>query len=986
MKGLTLEKIHVCQILLLKHLTDFIVITETWQRQNYVLYAPLVVAKSTHTPNNRTGGLVILTRLGLKDEFHILDVTTHSITFRYKNYDFHALYLPPSMPWETCRQFLPKTKVSVLLGDINCNISRRQKNTLLTNRRDEFLAICTKYQLEWKTASPEFRNDHVLSQPHIQPEIDIRPPIHPKTDHTLIHIILPNRAPPPPSTTNTAQTIRYNLKYLDNPHTSQSLQYIFSVLWNDNQPLFHNLQQHILSQTDPHTTQPLIDTFYNIYTSLLNTCCETILGTYIVQEQTQAIDHSIDFLRNSTAHHHAVRLFKRSQRGKQKSMASDNPPLSPLADATTFYERLYNPNTTQQLQSRYYHRQSPRSFSNVLLDICSISNIRKQILKYPSSKSFGLDILHIRIFKALSPSTPFMESLHMLFQLCLSTTLTPTHWNTSQITPIPKKSTSFTPSTSRPISLTPCLRRVFESLILQFIYSDKALNEFSPYQAGFRPGYNTITQLWLTQASVYHPTDPRSIHIFLDLEKAYDRVPIPRLLDKLKLRNTPTPLIQIVDSLFSQCYSQLIVNAAIGPTFRRSVGLFQGSILSPWLFNVYIDDLATKIARIDPNPTIPPLLLFADDIKLQPSTINIAHRMLAITTTWSVHNGININVNKSGVITNDTTSSLTLSINNQPLPQVHEYEYLGLPFTANGIDFKKYVHSLTKKTERLFFASTHHSRGWSPFIRLILFKTFLRPTYEYALPILAGSQTPLTPLVKLQDMLCHWIVNGYRGSVTAHALSGISPINLRVQELTMRFHSKLHYTHPDNPIRPLIHDLKSRKLSPTARKRLLAHLYTPNTMYQEYLAISDNIPPWEEQYTFTKHIQTNKLKYFRSLSNVLPKNILDFARDQSLVDISLRIKSPPIRSYALRWRINRLLHSYKCHCSGPLNRGHLDTCFNLETHPLYSTLCSRYPFPNPKPTTHYNLIDHALNIGSVHAFLRLLHFVTSNDDFVFDPP
>src|SRR6202040_1823157 len=137
------------------------------------------------------------------------------------------------------------------------------------------------------------------------------------------------------------------------------------------------------------------------------------------------------------------------------------------------------------------------------------------------------------------------------------------------------------------------LRRVFESLILQFIYSDKALNEFSPYQAGFRPGYNTITQLWLTQASVYHPTDPRSIHIFLDLEKAYDRVPIPRLLDKLKLRNTPTPLIQIVDSLFSQCYSQLIVNAAIGPTFRRSVGLFQGSILSPWLFNVYIDDLAT---------------------------------------------------------------------------------------------------------------------------------------------------------------------------------------------------------------------------------------------------------------------------------------------------------------------------------------------------------------------------------------------------------
>jgi Reverse transcriptase (RNA-dependent DNA polymerase) len=582
-----------------------------------------------------------------------------------------------------------------------------------------------------------------------------------------------------------------------------------------------------------------------------------------------------------------------------------------------------------------------------------------------------------------------MQSFHMLFHLLLTTTLTPTQWNTSQIVPIPKKSSTFTPSSSRPISLTPCLRRIFESLLLQYIYSDQALNEFSPFQAGFRPGYNTMTQLWLSQASTHFPTDPRLIHIFLDLEKAYDRVPIPRLLDKLMLRKTPSPLIQLVDSLFSHCHSQLIVNKAVGPIFRRSVGLFQGSILSPWLFNVYIDDLALKIARIDPHPIIPPCLLFADDIKLQPSSVSVAKRMLAIVTTWSVHNGIKINAAKSGVISNTTTASLHLSINNQPLPLVQQYEYLGLPFHAKGIDFPLYVHNLARRTEILFFASTRNSRGWSPFIRLILFKTFLRPTYEYAFPLLFGSQVSLTPLIKLQDMICNWLVNGHRSPVIAHVLTGLSPIPLRIHELTMRFQFKLRTTHPQNPIRSLVTSLRSLPTSstptPSSRKRLLLPLITPIPMYNTYLAKSNASPPWLPL-TITEFIQSHKLEHFLSLSHTLPKNVLPMARDSSLVDISIRVRTPPIRSYALRWRMNRLLANYRCLCGAWLNRGHLDTCFQLNEHPLYTELCSKASFPQPKPTNHYNLIDHALNTGSLSSFLQLLHFVTRSDDFIFDPP
>ena len=103
-----MEKLHLCQKILSKHLTDIIIITETWQVQDYALYAPLVVAISTPIPKTAAqrgnGGLVILTRPGLKNNFYILDTTTQSITFRYKQYSIHAVYLPPSMPWSECQQ------------------------------------------------------------------------------------------------------------------------------------------------------------------------------------------------------------------------------------------------------------------------------------------------------------------------------------------------------------------------------------------------------------------------------------------------------------------------------------------------------------------------------------------------------------------------------------------------------------------------------------------------------------------------------------------------------------------------------------------------------------------------------------------------------------------------------------------------------------------------------------------------------------------
>jgi hypothetical protein len=428
----------------------------------------------------------------------------------------------------------------------------------------------------------------------------------------------------------------------------------------------------------------------------------------------------------------------------------------------------------------------------------------------------------------------------------------------------------------------------------------------------------------------------------------------------------------------------MVVNQSVGPLFSRSVGLFQGSILSPWLFNIYIDDLAENIARIDPHPIIPPLLLFADDIKLQPSTPNIAIRMLSIVQTWSVRNGINININKSAVITTTSTRSLNLTLNTAPLPLVSSYTYLGIPYTANGLDLPSFVTSVTRHTQQLFFASTRNSRGWSPYIRLLLFKTFFRSTYEYALPLLYASKTSLTPLTKLQNSMLQWICQGHSGNEMNHTIAGVSPLPSRLQEITMRFQAKLLSLHIDNPIRPLQTALKTSPPSIKLQHKLFFALLNPIPLLLEYRQLSNARPPWEPL-TFTDYIRDCKLHSYTTSKNILPRSILPSARDRALVDISLRIRHPRLQSFAIRWRLNRLLANYRCHCGEKLTRGHVTRCYDLGTLPIAHTLGL---LPSPLPSPHYNYIDHALNQQNTTLFISLLHYVTRHDDFDFDlhPP
>ena len=79
---------------------------------------------------------------------------------------------------------------------------------------------------------------------------------------------------------------------------------------------------------------------------------------------------------------------------------------------------------------------------------------------------------------------------------------------------------------------------------------------------------------------------------FLDASKAFDRVKHPVLFDKLVQRDVPGYIVRILCYWYAHQTMCVRWGSSISSSFRVSISVRQGGILSPHLFNVYVDDLS----------------------------------------------------------------------------------------------------------------------------------------------------------------------------------------------------------------------------------------------------------------------------------------------------------------------------------------------------------------------------------------------------------
>ena len=96
--------------------------------------------------------------------------------------------------------------------------------------------------------------------------------------------------------------------------------------------------------------------------------------------------------------------------------------------------------------------------------------------------------------------------------------------------------------------------------------------------------------------------------VYLDFQKAFDKVPHQRLLLKLKACGVGNDVINWIEKWLTHRRQRVIVDGEISNWKSVLSGVPQGSVLGPKLFLIYINDLEDDISS--------KVLKFADDTKV----------------------------------------------------------------------------------------------------------------------------------------------------------------------------------------------------------------------------------------------------------------------------------------------------------------------------------------------------------------------------------
>jgi hypothetical protein len=99
--------------------------------------------------------------------------------------------------------------------------------------------------------------------------------------------------------------------------------------------------------------------------------------------------------------------------------------------------------------------------------------------------------------------------------------------------------------------------------------------------------------------------------IFIDLEKAYDKVPRNVMWWALQMYKVSSKYITLIKDMYDNVVTSVRTSDEDTNDFPINIGLYQGSTLSPYLFALVMDEVTRDI-----QGSIPWCMLFTDDVVL----------------------------------------------------------------------------------------------------------------------------------------------------------------------------------------------------------------------------------------------------------------------------------------------------------------------------------------------------------------------------------
>ncbi len=333
--------------------------------------------------------------------------------------------------------------------------------------------------------------------------------------------------------------------------------------------------------------------------------------------------------------------------------------------------------------------------------------------------------------------TALVQKLSRMLSLCIKYGVVPDKFRDGILVPIPKKPgcDASVPKNWRPIVIS----SMFSKLLELYVLDECHHHTFSDMQYGFVPkrGTDTATTL-LNDVISYSTTQGSTVYsCSLDAEGAFDAIPHAILFYKAS-QVLPIHCWRTMYSWYEDLSVCIKWKGQLSQSIPVNIGTRQGGLSSPFLFNIFYQDLIEELSSTNHGISIDGrnynVFCYADDIMLTSLTASGLQVLIDVANRYITEHGLRFNPSK-------TTCTTFGSNYLQPLPSWHimntilaetdSVTYLG---TILSNSTTPHINGRVKSARGAFYSLQGAGlckNGVNPSTMAHIFNTAIRPTMMY---------------------------------------------------------------------------------------------------------------------------------------------------------------------------------------------------------------------------------------------------------------
>ena len=515
----------------------------------------------------------------------------------------------------------------------------------------------------------------------------------------------------------------------------------------------------------------------------------------------------------------------------------------------------------------YMPQSKPNSFFATPTTSEEVLNIIGKL----ENKSVNINTIPVFIYKHVGPLiAPIISDI---FDSSMREGVFPKILKLARVIPIHKSKNRKVISNFRPISILSTTAKIIETIMKDRVSNFIKINNLSySKQFGFKKGYSTSDAVLELVDRCTSALDDKlyTVAVFLDLSKAFDTVNKDIMIEKMRRLGFRGVVADWFDSYLSDRKLYVDVDGNYSATRTLNIGLPQGSVTSPYLFSLYIDDMHRSSEKLS-------FIHFADDTTVYMSGNDLAtlcrsvNEELVKVSQWLNTNRLSLNADKTNyMIFTHKTVDPTISpiiINNSYISLVSNFKFLGITIDSR-LNFNQHCNILSRKLSCAVGVIRRVSYYIPKEVLKILYFSLFYPHLIYGIPIWGGcGLTNINRVTTINNKICSIFASIYNNSFVPYPY-----LNVYHYFLLCTFHNLItkhnHNPYFSNKLLDLVpdHDHLTRFSN---NQQLSYPNYRKATSHNQFLY--NSIKNWNELPFSLREIQETT-KFKKSLKKSLFSN------------------------------------------------------------------------------------------------------------------